>query len=1032
MTLRRPGFAVAVLVLAVACDGNVSCPAGMFSSDSYPPCRMCPGDVSLPFHEAVDGTDLTNCTGSPALADILLLPGAWRASPNTSVVYKCIVAESDGYSPCKGGSDFGDYCAAGHDGPLCELCEDPGMYMDDKSGRCRDCPSLAFVFLQLGLILLAIGAVVAIAAFTPRRVGGGQRLGWVSAVARYFVLAVRGLVIRSQQCGLLAKVKAVFALFQVLAVLPRTYEMRVHIATGFHRIFDWTEIVGLELLMPGPCWGSYRQWLIAASTWPLVTISAYALLRIAFAVCHEWRRQERLLAPTSEPEREASVAYTDHDPAESGARRRSLWQSPPQAMRTASRRDTARALAFAAGNGLTVSLPMVLLVLFLSTISVSSRVYRTWHCTKFVTDDDGGYLPYNVDDLSLRCSEDDAEYVATSQVAVGLAVIWTGLVPLFYLALLCGSRRAIQRRRPTLLSRSTSFLWTDYHSNYWWWELAETLRRLAVTSYILVVGARQAGFAQIRALAALFISTTFLMLQLMIRPYKRQVDDVLNGLFSLVLIVWFNATIVINGCLISPAFCSAFGHKAGETPDELFSVFVSFLAVIVLASLVLICYITATATDGMVVLKERGTNAEPPLTLRRRHSWHVFLSHIWASGQDQVAVLKRQLQLVLPGIEVFLDVDDLHDIGALEQYVSESAVVLIFLSRGYFGSRNCMREVRAMCEMQKPVILLHEADESKGGLPFQQAVDECPSEYRPCLFDGRAPIPWTRIKEFQRFTLLLVAEQILAHSPHYMLTEKAAKREVSRLHGAIASVRVYFPDMEEVKDLVLRRHVTLYASRANPGALAAANELRDGGLSSHHHGHQHDPARQGGGTSTLRVTEEPLDWDSTVAEERANARRMQKGSSSCFVLYLSKQTFLGEAGDILAAEVRAARRAGASLLLLHENDGERGSAPFVHFFSSTPSDLVDDGIYKQLAVAMLPGRHRDVSLVLALKSLGASRAETRRLSLSAIRNSAQYAVEMVSCATKSWRAPSKGGGRGVKDSGIHLESGTGEIMNLDT
>ena len=114
---------------------------------------------------------------------------------------------------------------------------------------------------------------------------------------------------------------------------------------------------------------------------------------------------------------------------------------------------------------------------------------------------------------------------------------------------------------------------------------------------------------------------------------------------------------------------------------------------------------------------------------------------------------------MLPGIEVFLDVDDLHDIGALEQYVSESAVVLIFLSRGYFGSRNCMREVRAMCEMHKPVILLHEADESKGGLPFQQAVDECPSEYRPCLFDGRASIPWTRIKEFQRFTLLLVAER---------------------------------------------------------------------------------------------------------------------------------------------------------------------------------------------------------------------------------------------------------------------------------
>eukprot|EP00964_Phaeocystis_antarctica_P041728 scaffold23879_cov71-Phaeocystis_antarctica.AAC.3 len=34
-------------------------------------------------------------------------------------------------------------------------------------------------------------------------------------------------------------------------------------------------------------------------------------------------------------------------------------------------------------------------------------------------------------------------------------------------------------------------------------------------------------------------------------------------------------------------------------------------------------------------------------------------SHIWSTGQDQVAIIKRQLQLLLPGVIVFLDVDDL-------------------------------------------------------------------------------------------------------------------------------------------------------------------------------------------------------------------------------------------------------------------------------------------------------------------------------------------------------------------------------------
>ena len=35
-------------------------------------------------------------------------------------------------------------------------------------------------------------------------------------------------------------------------------------------------------------------------------------------------------------------------------------------------------------------------------------------------------------------------------------------------------------------------------------------------------------------------------------------------------------------------------------------------------------------------------------------------------SQDQVAVIKRQMQLCLPGVQIFLDVDDLVDIGNLE------------------------------------------------------------------------------------------------------------------------------------------------------------------------------------------------------------------------------------------------------------------------------------------------------------------------------------------------------------------------------
>merc|ERR1719267_91075 len=92
------------------------------------------------------------------------------------------------------------------------------------------------------------------------------------------------------------------------------------------------------------------------------------------------------------------------------------------------------------------------------------------------------------------------------------------------------------------------------------------------------------------------------------------------------------------------------------------------------------------------VIKLESTRAPPRLPLAHGQKWHLFLSHIWGTGQDQCAAIKRQLQLLLPGVSIFLDVDDLESIDALEQYVDQTAVIMIFVSKGYFKSGNCLRE----------------------------------------------------------------------------------------------------------------------------------------------------------------------------------------------------------------------------------------------------------------------------------------------------------------------------------------------------
>ena len=89
------------------------------------------------------------------------------------------------------------------------------------------------------------------------------------------------------------------------------------------------------------------------------------------------------------------------------------------------------------------------------------------------------------------------------------------------------------------------------------------------------------------------------------------------------------------------------------------------------------------------------------------------------------------------------------------------------------------------------------------------------------------------------------------------------------------------------------------------------------------------------------------------------------------LLYLSERTWVGKAGELLAAEVRKARAAGLPIVMLHENDRERHGCEFGHFFTTTPSDLIQDGLYKALALACYPGAHRAVSMALAARALGA-------------------------------------------------------------
>jgi len=92
------------------------------------------------------------------------------------------------------------------------------------------------------------------------------------------------------------------------------------------------------------------------------------------------------------------------------------------------------------------------------------------------------------------------------------------------------------------------------------------------------------------------------------------------------------------------------------------------------------------------------------------------------------------------------------------------------------------------------------------------------------------------------------------------------------------------------------------------------------------------------------------------------------------LLYLNRETFVGETGEKLADEVRLALSAGTRVAMIHENDEAKSGCPFYVFFQTTPPDLISSGLYKSLAIAFMGSEaHREVSRALFAKVLGATR-----------------------------------------------------------
>jgi hypothetical protein len=79
---------------------------------------------------------------------------------------------------------------------------------------------------------------------------------------------------------------------------------------------------------------------------------------------------------------------------------------------------------------------------------------------------------------------------------------------------------------------------------------------------------------------------------------------------------------------------------------------------------------------------------------------------------------------VLVWLGATVQVDDLEDISDLEGYIDRTVCILVYCSKGYFTSKNCIRELVATVYKSKKIIPLIDLDQSRGGMTTEQVHDQ--------------------------------------------------------------------------------------------------------------------------------------------------------------------------------------------------------------------------------------------------------------------------------------------------------------------
>jgi len=786
---------------------------------------------------------------------------------------------------CEFDACLGSKCQEGHKGPLCQVCTSSTEYFNHFIGECIDCPSSTRVFVTVTIIFAVIALLIALVQLAIRYSSSlRKRCNYIHSVL-------------SDRVQLQTKIKLCVSFFQIIGNIQPVYGVKLDRNftswLNFLRSFNFAifDLLGIPL----ECLGSMTYRLLINAIWPF---GLTFMLVILVLFC---------------------TIFTHKGEVGGMELKTKIWSR---------------------------SLYCAIIVFYLSLPSVSNKIFDAIKCQSFDTHDmEQLSTSYLIADWNIKCDSTDSEYTSLQVMFWTFFVIWPVMVPMIFFYLLWRIKQSVRSKRITVLAKACRFLWVDYHGSMMFWEILDIIRKISLTTLIIFIEPEKGGSDKIfRLIVAIAICTIYFFALAIHRPYQRRDDLYLSFISNMLLICFFLTGIVMHFCERDDGTCERYiGLSLNSFKATLVAVIIT---VIMLLSSILFMVLPAVEAISTPTVSLVSTNDKPNLQLPENYKFHMFLSHVWKTGKSRAQKIVRMLQLHMPGVKVWLDVDELKAMDQLEQSVLDSAIFVIFYSEGYFQSKNCRRELLAAFEAGKQAFVIYEG----GANVIEKMKEECINVFTGNNPDSASilayllnedPIMWLGdgSKYFYVESLKMVILRLLNHLPHYQRNCNLLIQGL-KLEG-------------ELGPLGFSSSLSILFCDTNTGAQCVAEEICE--ESSCGDVYARDAIKMLHKTDVLQS--------------------LQERGKVYFILYLNENLFCNDNGEC-SKVVKFMMDNHIPVLLVHEQENSMGGCPFEKCFNLTPSEFVElpYKLYeKDVAVPLYSAdEYRKVSLRLLLSKLGAA------------------------------------------------------------